>query len=313
MSAHTRLAKAELEQILDGYGCGTLNGYQPIHQGVTNSNFEIVCNTQVLILTLYEQADPTTVLQKVNLQTTLNQHSIPCAQFLENRKGETVDEFLGKPVTLQCKLAGTIGYSITSELCQQVGRLLAQFHLAVADYSDIEQNPRGVEWIYSTVDLLEDRLSDKDYEIVMQELNYLGRFSELSLPAAVVHGDLFPDNVLVEDGQINAILDFDYACREILMFDLGIAINAWCSREDGSLDRLLMRDFLQAYSDIRPLSEHENLSIPMVMRWTALRFWLSRLHDQIMVDQQDDVQHKNADEFKRILLSRRQRLSGMQR
>jgi homoserine kinase type II len=97
------------------------------------------------------------------------------------------------------------------------------------------------------------------------------------------------------------------------MFDLGIVINAWCSRPDGSLDRLRMRDLLQAYSQVRPLSEHENLAIPMVLRWTALRFWLSRLHDQFMVDQQDDVQHKDAVEFKQILLSRRQRLSGMQR
>lgn len=313
MSAHTLLDQSGLEWILDRFGCGTLKRYRPILQGGTNSNFNIDCGGQALILTLHEQADVQTVLQKVRLQQALSQQSIPCSHFFDNQQGTPVDEYLGKPVTLQCKLAGSIDYSITSDLCQQLGALLARFHLAMVDYPDMPLNPRGNPWLYSTADQLEQQLSDEDFEILRQERAYLGRFGELSLPAGIVHGDLFPDNVLVQDSQITAILDFDYACREVLMFDIGIAINAWCSRDDGSLDRLLMRDLLQAYTQVRPLSEHENLAIPMILRWTALRFWLSRLADELNVEQQDNVQHKDADVFKRILLSRRQRLSGMQR
>lgn len=313
MSAHTPLGQADLQQILDRYGCGTLNNYRSIYQGVTNSNFEINSSNQALILTLYEDTNLETVLQKVRVQQTLLQQSIPCSQFLDNLQGKFIDEYLGKPITLQRKLAGNINYPINPQLCQQLGTLLARFHLAVLDYSNVPENPRGIPWIYSIADSLEEKLSDEDFAILQQELSYLSRFSQLSLPAGVIHGDLFPDNVLVKESEISAILDFDYACHEVLIFDIGIAINAWCSRVDGSLDRLLMRDFLQAYNQIRPLSEHENLAIPMVLRWTALRFWLSRLHDKLCVEKQADVQHKNPDEFKRILLSRRQRLSGMQR
>ena len=156
-------------------------------------------------------------------------------------------------------------------------------------------------------------LAAQDQKILQQELGFLSQYSQLSLPAGAIHADLFPDNVLVKDDVLTGIIDFDLSCHEIYLFDLCICINAWCSMPDGQLDRIRMRDMLTAYVSVRPLTQDENIAIPIMLRATALRFWLSRLNDKIFPAEGELTFNKDPDEFKNILLARRQRLSGMQR
>jgi len=313
VSVFTRLSTTEVNAFLKQYNCGDLTGITGIIEGVTNSNYRLTSSSGNFILTVYEQLDELTLNTLHRLQNHLHKHGLHCARVIKNNQGNTFSKLQDKPVALLEQLDGSIAYPISNQLCQQVGLTLARIHLSPAMDDFDRPNPRGFDWLFATARSLINDLPAEDQAILQQELEFLSRFSSLALPAGSIHADLFPDNVLVRDNSISGIIDFDFACNEVYLFDICVAINAWCNKNRGELDRIRMRDLLSAYSSLRPLNQEENLALPMMLRATALRFWLSRLYDHHYVEKKESIQYKDPDEFKRILLNRRKRLSGMQR
>jgi homoserine kinase type II len=118
--------------------------------------------------------------------------------------------------------------------------------------------------------------------------------------------------VLFDHGRVSGLLDFFYACDDLYVFDLAIAINAWCSEADGRLDRYRMRSLVAAYDAVRSLEQAEHAALPPMLRAAALRFWVSRLLDVQSPRAGGLTAARDPDEFLRILLARRAKLSGIQ-
>ncbi len=70
----------------------------------------------------------------------------------------------------------------------------------------------------------------------------------MALPRANLHADLFRDNVLFEGTHLTGLIDFYNACSGPMLYDLAIALNDWCSRENGQLDAVRARALLGAYA-----------------------------------------------------------------
>ncbi|MDJ0881724.1 MAG: homoserine kinase [Gammaproteobacteria bacterium] len=313
MSVFTRLSCADVKAFLQNYDCGDLIQFDEIIEGVTNSNFRLKTTKGTFILTVYEQLDTATLQSLHDLQNLWHEKGLNCAKVIKNDRLNTLSKLHQKPAALVEHLPGSTHFKISSTLCKQVGLTLARIHLSPQPQDFNRNNPRGFDWMLGMAKRIYHNLSTVDQTILDEELNFLRHFSSLALPAGAIHADFFPDNVLVHEDHIQGFIDLDFACREIYLFDICVAINAWCNDDQGQLNRLLMRDLLTAYTSLRPLNQEENLAIPMMLRATALRFWLSRLYDHIYLEGSEKIQHKDPQEFKNILLNRRNRLSGMQR
>ena len=63
----------------------------------------------------------------------------------------------------------------------------------------------------------------------------------------VTHNDIFPGNVLVHDGEVTALLDWEEADVDWLAWDLASSILPFCTTAEGDLDTSAKQDFLDAY------------------------------------------------------------------
>jgi homoserine kinase type II len=132
-------------------------------------------------------------------------------------------------------------------------------------------------------------------------MRFQATFDTSSLQKGVIHADLFRDNVLFDGNHIGGLIDFYYACHDVLAYDLAIAVNDWCVHADGSLDEARLNAMLSAYQAVKPLSEAERAAWAGLLRIAALRFWLSRLHDHIFPQSGELTHAKDPHHFKQIL------------
>jgi homoserine kinase type II len=116
-----------------------------------------------------------------------------------------------------------------------------------------------------------------------KELEFFEANWPRNLPTGIVHADLFPDNVFFLHGAISGLIDFYFACNDMLAYDLAIALNAWCFEVDMSLNVTKARALLSGYSAVRPLTSAEIEALPCLARGAALRFLLTRLYDWLTV------------------------------
>ena len=118
---------------------------------------------------------------------------------------------------------------------------------------------------------------------IAEEIEYLSRVWPADLPRGVIHADLFPDNVFFLGDELSGLIDFYFACNDLLAYDLAICLNCWCFEADGSYNVTKGKALLSGYVAVRELSAEELLALPLLARGAATRFLLTRLVDWLDV------------------------------
>ena len=88
-----------------------------------------------------------------------------------------------------------------------------------------------------------------------------------TLPQQVLHRDYDPGNILLDQQRVTAVLDFEFAARDIRVLDLCVALSWWPANLLGTGKEWdLIDTFGAAYTHQIALSEEELLAIPTVFR-----------------------------------------------
>jgi homoserine kinase type II len=272
MAFYTKLSRQEIQAIAGQFDIKVIS-YTPIDQGLGNSNYLLATNQGQYVLTVFE-IEPSQVTKMVEVLRLLEKNDFPAPRLERLNTGKVVTEFKGKSVSLKPYILGQVLDELHIKQVYQVGTALAKLHEFPAP-DNLSSQHTYVKTTYPQV---------MNQEI---NLNYKKRVSERykailasippNLPVGIVHGDIFPDNLLFEDGEFKAIIDFEDVSRIYKIFDLGMAIVGLCTNET-EIDISKSRALVSGYQEIRSLEEPEKKSLKTLIELAAIltstwRFW----------------------------------------
>jgi homoserine kinase type II len=305
MAVYTDVAADELAEFLSLYDIGELLSYKGIAEGVENSNFLLHTSKGSFILTLYEKRVAADDLPYfLSLMGHLAERGVRCPQPARSRNGEIYSELAGRPAAIINFLEGMWPRRPSVVHCTGVGQAMAKMHLAGRDFPLFRANPLSVAGWRPLFERAAPRAEGVQAglgDFITRELDTLQANWPSGLPEGVIHGDLFPDNVFFLRDELSGLIDFPFACNDILAYDMAICLNAWCFEADHSFNVTKARALLNAYVRERSLSEAEQEALPMLARGAALRFLLTRLVDFLNVPPGALVRPKDPLEYVRKL------------
>jgi len=305
MAVYTDISEDALAEFLHQYDIGTLLSYRGITEGVENSNFMLHTTAGHFILTLYEKRVKQEDLPFfLHLMQHLSTRNIACPQTIKRRDGSLIGRLADRPAAIVSFLEGVWIRRPATHHCTRVGEVLARLHLGGQDFPSRRTNSMGLaDWrslwqqIRGQVDTIASHLEAE----IETELTLLEQTWPQQLPQGIIHADLFPDNVFFIGEQLSGLIDFYFACYDMLSFDLAICLNAWCFEADFSYNATKGQALLASYQAVRSLNEQERCSLPLLARGAALRFFMTRAYDWFHTNPQVQVVKKDPLEYLRKL------------
>lgn len=283
MAVYTEVSDDDLDAFIAQYDIGALESCKGIAEGVENSNFLLTTDRGPFILTLYEKrVNPDDLPFFLGLTEHLSANGFPCPLPVKARDGIALRELCGRPAAIISFLKGMWPRKISLSHCAQLGTSLAKMHQAADGFSLTRANALSVSGWRPLFDLARDRadevlpgLADE----IAAELDYLEAHWPTDLPRGVIHADVFPDNVFFLHDTLSGVIDFYFACNDLLAYDLAICLNAWCFEGDKTFNATKARLMISGYLKQRPMTDVELDALPLLCRGSAMRFLLTRLYD----------------------------------
>ncbi|WP_151708437.1 homoserine kinase [Acinetobacter brisouii] len=315
MSVYTPLSLNEVQQFSAAYGLEVVE-LIPIQGGIQNTNYFIVTHDQKqFVLTVFENETEQSAGELVPVLQQLAAHGVPVAAPLSH-DGRAIHYIVGKPAQIAPRVWGEHPEITTTGQVAEIAKAQAKLHVALQDFPLTRSHSRDHGYWTEIGQDLKNSMSVADAELFDQVYAVFAEYQAQypQRPKGWVHSDLFRDNTLFKGDELQGILDFFELNFDELLFDVAITINDFCSQfPNVELDADKLQAYLDAYQQIRVLTDDEQACLNVYLAMAACRFWLLRLNVARLNAAQgrggDDVHCKNPNEMRAMLQQRLTRLS----
>lgn len=318
MAIYTPLNKKESAKVAEEFGLGDMVSYSGTRNGSVNTHYLLETKRGRYFIKIDEVKSELEIKQELELLLFLKRQGFPCLQPLKSKNGKYYHEFHGKCLSVSRYLDGLELplEKLSLAHLEALGHALGDLHLIGRGYKKGIDNRFGFSKILSIYREVRKQLPSHLKNIVRvldDEFTYLENYLDNNLPKGIIHGDLFPDNVKFKGSRLVGVIDFEAACRGKLIYDLATAVNALCYL-DGRYRIDRFEALITGYESLRPLSLPEWDSFPNELRFSALRFTVTRIKDFFL--RKMDENQRNYKDFKeffdRLMILRREKTGGME-
>ena len=290
MAVYTHLGAEDMAALVSAFDVGKLVSAKGIAEGVSNSNWLLettggASGATRFILTMYEfRIELEDLPYFLSLLDHLAARGCPVPRTIHDRDGALYRMRGDKALALIEFLPGVSVSDPTVGQARAVGAELARMHVCAADFAGHRANGMGVaEWQRLAAECGADGLASIDpalAQMVAADLPRLAAAWPADLPTGVIHADLFPDNVLMLGDRVSGMIDFYFACNDLLAYDVSVTHAAWCFDATGQSFRAdLSAALLEGYEGVRALSAAERAALPLLAQGAAMRFAMTRAYD----------------------------------
>ncbi len=283
MGVFTNLFQDEIDFIEKKYKIKILE-IKNIDNGILNSNFYIKTKNKKYILRIYE-ANRTIDEEKQEL-ILLDRivDFIPVSTAIKNIDNEYISIFNNKKFALFEYIDGNSITKIDTHIIREIAIYLGKLHSYTKDISFEKYNRKTrINFVFYYNEIKKSGIDFKFKNELLNSADKINGFDFSILPSGVIHGDIFPDNVLLDEyNNIKVIFDFNESYYAPFIFDIAIVINFWIKINDFDFftENNLIRDFLNYYSKYRKITKEELKSLDIACKKIALTFIFLRIHKE---------------------------------
>ena len=273
----TRVTELEAGWLVSLAGFPEVRTIEPLQGGWDNTNVLLgLSDGSRVVLKVWNANTVEEVLRVIKRHCHLDRYGIPTAVPIELGGGSFHAERDGVAWTLLPFIEGGMLGSDESSL-KNLGQIMARLHQI--PLADCFPDDYRMGWsLFDRMYMMADESGEwTDFLVSLkQESGKLQGKIPDGLPLGVLHGDLFPDNV-IGDGLVTAILDLEEAWIGPCAFDLMMAFVGF-GWQDGVPVRKRWDALLNGYESERPLTDSERGALPALHRYATLsiaawRYW----------------------------------------
>jgi homoserine kinase type II len=281
VALYAALADDDFAAVCAEMGLGDFVSATGIPQGSINTNYLLYTSAGRYFLrhtTVRSEAD---LRFEAALLLHLAESRFPAPHLHRSRSGEPFLSLAGGHVSVFGYLPGEelTRDRLTPDHCERLGAELAKLHRTGNSFIGDRANPYGPplvrRWLTELASHPDEELRGiaRECEDHLDEAERGGGLT----PRGVIHADLFMDNVKWLGDRVSAFFDFEMACRDELVLDIAITLNAWCF--EGAYQPALCGALLRGYQDVRKLSQGERGRLYQQALFGAVRYTASRIRD----------------------------------
>lgn len=330
MAVFTEVTPEVCAKLLESYDIGTFVDIRGITAGIENSNFYVTTGSGRWVLTIFERLSEAQLPFYLELCRHLGDKGLAVCAPEKTRNGKLFAHILGKPCSIAKCIPGSDCKDPDVHVCEELGGMLAEMHLAVRDFPLEQENTKGLAFWKESEPQLKPHIPFELHELLCDEIAHQEALQASdayrALEKGAVHADLFRNNALVEFKDVvtfrednggfteevssvqtlGGVIDFYFACTAPFLYDLAVTVNDWCiDQETGGFADEKVQAFLKGYNKVRALSEAEHALWKDMLRAAALRFWVSRLYDFYMPREAALLKPLDPKHFEKMLKLRR--------
>ena len=275
--AYTEVSFQDASDIIIAAGLSDLVNLEKLPGGWANSNYKLSLNDNTKrVLKIWDGQTLDEVDHLLSITTYLSDNGVPTPSPIPFSNGEFMVVKNGLAWTLLPFVEGAWLEPNNSSL-YSLGRIQASLHLIKPPVNLKEKFSMGNSLFDKLFSIADERNEWSDFLHMLKSESTILKQNIGELPRGIIHGDLFPDNILGTNDNINSILDFEEVCYDILAFDLVMTF-VGCGWENGEpvVERWVA--LLDGYQSVRMLSHEEMDSLSDLHRLATLsiaawRYW----------------------------------------
>jgi homoserine kinase type II len=301
MAIYTEISFSQVQLILKDYNIGHLKKLIGIKKGIENTNYLLVTSKNKFILTIYEKRVNSKELPFfMHLMKKLNAKQINCPKPILNKKRKFLFTVEKKLASITSFVHGKEKKNHSLNESKIIGNNIAKLHLATKNIKLYRKNNLSLQSWFALNNLIKKSSSKKINHLckwidtILQDLK---KQWPSNLPSGIIHADLFHDNIFFLKKKFSGFIDLYFSCNDAYVYDLAICINAICFDSKFKFKVNKAKALIKGYQQIRKLTKKEILALPYLLRGAAIRFYLTRLYDQLNQQKGAIVKVKNPNEF----------------
>jgi len=277
MADYTKLTSQELLQLLTHFNLGELYSAAPLEGGQANSSIKITTEKGLFTLSICDEKNTADIDNLTDIMVYLEEQKFPTTRLVKTKAGEKFIFYDRKPVYVKKFLQGEVYPHLTPQMLQEVGSTMSTLHQLEPIIMMKEFFPYGLE---AFSDLLDGEINHRFTDWLAEKKDFLAQAIDSDMEKCFIHGDIFWDNLLFDNGSLVALLDFEEACCYYTLFDLGMAAVGCCSAK-GCFDIAKIKELLAGYTAIRPFTALEKAQLPVFIEYAAVSasFWRFRQYN----------------------------------